>query len=328
MAYLISEESFAALGKSWSAGENGLNWPHIFMLPPWMEAWWQLFGSQGELRLLAVRRRGGITGIAPLLLRGETASFVGSADLCDYLDFIVSPGEEEPFFNCLLDYLTREGIKRLDLRPLRPDSAALLLADLALKRGCRVQCSKVGLSLELELPQEWEQYLAGLSKKQRHEVRRKLRRLEQSGEVSYRVWQGAENGSLDRMMDLFCELFRASSPQKAAFLTPERELFFRTLAGSTARLGLLRLGFLELDGRLAAAVFCFSYNGSLYLYNSGFDPGLGALSVGLAAKVYSIRYAIEAGLQRYDFLSGGERYKHHLGGSEVQSLGLLVEIHP
>jgi hypothetical protein len=39
----------------------------------------------------AVRRDEEIIGIAPLLMREKAVSFVGSADVCDYLDFIVAP---------------------------------------------------------------------------------------------------------------------------------------------------------------------------------------------------------------------------------------------
>ena len=55
----------------------------------------------------------------------------------------------------------------------------------------------------------------------------------------------------------------------------------------------------------------------MYLYNSGYDPRYGELSVGLLCKVLSIKNSIESGRKRYDFLKGAEPYKYHLGGKEV-----------
>ena len=78
-------------------------------------------------------------GIAPLLVRGKVAGFIGSKDVCDYLDFVVAPGKETVFFDALLDSLAKAGITQLDLAPLRPDSTALtFLVDIAPKHGWQV----------------------------------------------------------------------------------------------------------------------------------------------------------------------------------------------
>ncbi len=100
-------------------------WDCIFVLPPWLEVWWHEFGSGAELYLGAVRQGGTIIGIAPLLLMGAEAFFIGSADVCDYLDFVIVPGRELDFFSIVLNDLRGRGISRLDLRPLRPNSTVL-----------------------------------------------------------------------------------------------------------------------------------------------------------------------------------------------------------
>ena len=62
---------------------------------------------------------------------------------------------------------------------------------------------------------------------------------------------------------------------------------------------------------------CFDYNGSIYLYNSGYDPAYTSLSAGLICKILAIKASIEQGKKRFDFLKGSEFYKYHLGGKEV-----------
>ena len=94
MGYIITQESFASLVSYWTDSRHNLNWSSIFILPAWLQAWWQAFGSDAELCLRAVWQGEKIIGIAPLLVRNNTASIIGSADVCDYLDFIVTPGGE------------------------------------------------------------------------------------------------------------------------------------------------------------------------------------------------------------------------------------------
>jgi CelD/BcsL family acetyltransferase involved in cellulose biosynthesis len=62
----------------------------------------------------------------------------------------------------------------------------------------------------------------------------------------------------------------------------------------------------------------FDYNGTVYLYNSGYDQEQSQLSVGILSKAFLIKDSIERGRKKFDFLKGGERYKYHLGGREVQ----------
>ena len=71
------------------------------------------------------------------------------------------------------------------------------------------------VSLELDLPATWEEYLAILTSKQRHEVRRKLRRLAEAGEVNYRVVN--DNTAVPEAMDTFLKMFTESRTDKAAF---------------------------------------------------------------------------------------------------------------
>src|SRR4030043_164016 len=111
-------EGFDSLTSFWLRSESLLIWNCIFVLPPWFKVWWHEFGAEAELYLGAFRKGGTIAGIAPLLLRGTEASFIGSTDLCDYLDFVIVPGKEVDFFNILLDDLRGRGISRLNLRRL------------------------------------------------------------------------------------------------------------------------------------------------------------------------------------------------------------------
>jgi CelD/BcsL family acetyltransferase involved in cellulose biosynthesis len=228
----------------------------------------------------------------------------------------VAPGKDRDFFSALLDDLREKGINHLDLNPVRPDSVVLTrLVDIARNRGYTVLSALEDVSLEMDLPSNWEEYLARLTAKQRHEVRRKLRRLSEAGRVDYHFVE--DRATVPSTMDTFLKMFSESRQDKATFLTDRMESFFKLLANTMAEAGLLRLGILELDTLPTAAIMCFDYRDCVYLYNSGYDPKYNSLSAGLMSKVLAIQDSIQRGRKRFDFLKGAESYKYHLGGREV-----------
>jgi CelD/BcsL family acetyltransferase involved in cellulose biosynthesis len=312
----IAEASLDSL-KIYRAGSRSkLKWSSVFVLPEWMDVWLRVFGAQEAPWLKAVRDGDEIIGIAPLIVEDGKVLFIGNTDVCDYLDFIVAPGREKEFFTLTLNDLKKSGIKRLDLKHVRPDSVTLtVLAPLAESRGYHVETIKENVSFEMDLPTSFDEYLAGLSTKQRHEVRRKLRRLNEEGTVEFRFIDGGEG--VPTAMDTFFKMFVESRRDKADFMTEKMALFFRLLADTMGRLGLLKLGVLELDGRPLAEIMCFDYQDCIYLYNSGYNPAYVSLSAGLLSKVLAIKDSIEKGRKRFDFLKGAETYKSHLGGREV-----------
>jgi CelD/BcsL family acetyltransferase involved in cellulose biosynthesis len=241
---------------------------------------------------------------------------MGSTDVCDYQDFIIVPGKEQDFFNALLDDLKQNDINQLDLKHVRPDSSVLKsLVPLTEKRKYKVITEQQAVSYEMDLPSSFEEYLNMLSTKQRHEVRRKMRRLTEEGKIDYRFID--KGGELASAVEIFFKMFVESRQDKAAFLTDHMKEYFRLLVDKMSEIGLLKLGVLELDGKPIAEIMCFDYNDCIYLYNSGYDPKYVSLSAGLLSKVYAIQDSIEKGKKKFDFLKGAEPYKGHLGGKEI-----------
>ena len=248
-----------------------------------------------------------------MMRQNGTLTFLGDTDLFDYQDFLVPRGSEESFFPCLLDHLAAEEWDLLDLPSIRDDSPTLrALPEQARSRGwlCRVEQQDVVPGLEL--PADWDAYLAGLSKKDRHELRRKFRRL--STATGLRHYACGDPAGLPACVDDLFDLMRLGREEKRDFLSPERQKFFRAMTAEMASANVLRLYFLEVEGQRVAASLCFDYNGHRLLYNSGFNPAYAHLSVGLLLKATCLREALEGGANYFDFLRGDERYKYHLGG--------------
>ncbi len=265
--------------------------------------------------ILTVTRGQEMTGIFPLCVDGQCGYFLGIPDVCDYQDAILAPGHEAGAMEQAVAYLSKIGIDRLDLQTLRPD-AAILKALTALEDagGIRITRQPADVTFETHLPETWDDYLMLLNGKQRHEVRRKLRRLEAHGAYNYRM---TDSGSdLDRAVEQFLMLFHLNRKDKSKFMDDTMGGYFQALIKRLARHDLLRLCFLDVAGQPAAAVLCFDYNGTRYLYNSGYDAAFQDLSVGILSKVLSIRAAVQSGCHTYDFLKGAEVYKKRIGGKE------------
>ena len=313
---VVTRETPAGFRDCWSRSGSSPGWNCLFMLPPWIEAWLEHFAVGRQVHILKIADQGELLGLAPLLVGGREASLIGSTDVCDYLDCIVEPGRQERFFAALINHLRQEGIQRLDLGPLRPDSAALACCiDNASVLNIELSFTEEDMSYELALSVDWDGYLAGLTVQQRHEVRRKLRRLGEAGRCTYRTV--SDPAEVEQKLGVFLHLFMISRQDKKDFMTAAMEAFFRSLVRSMADCGLLRLGFLDIEDAPAAAVMCFEYRDTVYLYNSGFDPRYRHLNAGLLCKVLSIGDSIERGKKVYDFLKGAEPYKQRLGAAAV-----------
>jgi CelD/BcsL family acetyltransferase involved in cellulose biosynthesis len=315
-------ETFASLAGGPEAADAACAHPAPFVQPGWMRAWQETFAPRASLWIRSFRLDGKRVGIAALRQEGSSARLVGDADVCDHLDLVCAAGDRRAFCSALLDCLKANGIERLELNPLRPDSVVMTaLVPAARARGCSVSIAEENVLFEMRLPDSWEGYLQTLSGKQRHEARRKLRRLEQSATAGFRLVQ--EPAAVRRAVNDFLVLFRQNRQDKAVFMDERMESYFRRLAEHVPG---TCLGFLDVDGMPAAAVWCCDHAGTRYLYNSGYDAQLSHLSVGILCKLLSIRDAIARGLGRYDFLKGDEVYKRQLGGRPVPIYNCRIDL--
>lgn len=317
MASTATVESFDTVDAYADHPGEGLRGRPVFLLPRWIDTWRHAFKPDDELYVCLIKMNDELIGVAPLSIDGATASFVGDPEICDYLDFAVAPGYEKDFYQALLDDLSKRHVTELDLRCLRPESSALShLVEIAADRDGVCSFEPDGVSLGMDLPGDWNEYLNALSGQQRHEIKRKFRRLHEKGEIQFLALEGASE--IAEQSDGFLKMFRESRHDKAAFMNPRMESFFRSMIRAMSEEGVLRLFVLKLNDSPAAAALCFDYEDTMYLYNNGYDPRYSPLSVGLLCKIFSIKHSIEIGRKKYDFLKGAEPYKHRLGGKEVR----------
>jgi CelD/BcsL family acetyltransferase involved in cellulose biosynthesis len=297
-----------------------------FLRHEYLYTWWQTLGGGewplGELYIVIARQpEGQLAGIAPLFFtknrEGEPAlMLIGSIEISDYLDIIALPQDLPAFLAALFEFLDQPQApawRVLDWYNLLESSPTLpLLQSQAQHCGWKFVQSPLQHCPFIPLPGDWETYLAGIDKKQRHEIRRKMRRAEESN-TSIRCYIVSDAKSLDSEIDEFFALM-AQDEEKKHFLTAEMQAQLRLSLQAAFRSGWLQLAFLEVEGKKAAGYLNFDYANHIWVYNSGIDLNYREISPGWVLLGHLLKWANDKQRSSFDFMRGNEDYKYRFGG--------------
>jgi CelD/BcsL family acetyltransferase involved in cellulose biosynthesis len=308
-------DSLEAVGSdAWNAlhAESRLRSP--FLAWTWQREWVGVFaeGRRVELRRV-VDGTGRLVALLPLVeTQADRWLLAGGSDVSDYLDLIALRDREEEAWAALLGARASDrAVWELHAVPAAsPTVTALpglaaavgLAAETAVEERCPI----------LPLPDTWDALLASLSGKHRHELTRKLRRFDREV-AEWRITWADTPAAIEARLDDFLGLHRRSREGKAKFMDARMERFFRRVVPALAAHGGARLALLDLPEGPIASFVTLEWDGTVGLYNSGFQPERAPLSPGLVLLAHVIRDAIERGRRRFDFLRGEERYKYEFG---------------
>ncbi len=299
-----------------------------FLRYEYLTTWWRTLGGgewqNGDLYVVTARHeKGELLGIAPLFLTenliGQQAlMLLGSIEISDYLDLIVSKDGLPSFVDALLEHLTGSDAPAwevLDWYNILDDSPTLPTLEAgARKLGLHYSLEKLQPAPRIALASDWEEYLMGIQGKQRREIRRKLRRAE--GFYVPVNWYIVEDENiLDDEINAFLDLM-AYDTEKEAFLSEVMRSQMRASVHTAFRQGWLQLAFLTVGDEKAAAYLNFDYDNQIWVYNSGINFKFNDLSPGWVLLAYLIELSIENGRQHFDMMRGDEIYKYRFGGSD------------
>ena len=290
----------------------------------YLSEWWKTLGGgewqQADLVLVSAVENDQLIGIAPLFIAdydGQRAlMLLGSIEISDYLDLIVRESNLSRFLSGLLDFVlssTADKWTALDWYNL-PDSSLTLAALKAESesRGWSHHEEIYRPTPRIPLNGSFEEYLSRIEKKQRHEIRRKLRRAAESEKnVRFTIVNGTEdiNAEIDAFFDLMVQ-----DSGKEQFLHPAMREQMTVTIQNAHKAGYLWLAFLEIDGTKTAASLNFDYKNKLWGYNSGVSREHMELSPGWVLLAHTIQWCCENGRYEFDFMRGDEEYKYRFGG--------------
>lgn len=292
-----------------------------------LKTWWQHRGGgewpqETQLAILTGRENGRLLGIAPCFIteyEGKRAlMLLGSIAISDFLDLIVRPEDESAFVAGLIEFISSQlvldyGIEALDFCNLLDQSPTLELLKLSAgKKNWQYEQSILQPSPYIILPGDWDTYLASIDKKQRHEIRRKMRRAEESDfPVNWYFTHTAEQ--LEEDSEEFFRLM-VQEKDKEEFLTDSMRTQMKELMRTAFDAGMLQLAFLTVNGSRAAAYWNFDYHNCIYVYNSGLDRDYMDYSPGWVLLGHLLQWANANGRATFDFMRGNEDYKYRFGG--------------
>ena len=325
-------------------------WSTPFSAWAFHRAWWDAYGDNAHDETLVVCRDEGSDGepiaIVPLMHRHEVepsdaatrttmrhtdgvgltvvppsakAILFGGSYHSDYATVLAEPDVLPAVAAAVAEYIASPASGEwdvIDLRRLRcqdPTGGQLALALGEHDRG-RLVVEREDVCPVVTFPQglDIEGFLSTLGKKERHEIRRKVRRAEAAGDVRL-------TDSADPLtdLDLFIDLHQKR--------WGERGLFPPTRGGEQSRVlvrrlfelfgvdGPFRLTILTVGERRIAAGLHFETDTDLLYYNAGIDPDARELSPGVLMIHAYVRRALERDIRRMDFLRGDEPYKYDWG---------------
>ena len=170
---------------------------------------------------------------------------------------------------------------------------------------------------------DWETYLQTLSTKDRHELRRKMRRAEAAGPVEFE-----EVPDPSSAVDELIRLHQARWGDEGLFPDTEggarSRRFFHRLAELEGPDGVFRIGRLTVGDRTIFMCVGFHDRATVYYYNAGSDPEAQALSPGVIGVASYLRHELAEGTRVFDFLRGDESYKYRWGAKDEPIHRLIV----
>jgi CelD/BcsL family acetyltransferase involved in cellulose biosynthesis len=279
---------------------------HLFLRPGWLGPWWASFGS-GPLEIFAARREGRLAGVLPLQrVRGALRSLTNW-----HTPAFGAVAEDAEALGALVRQAFAARPRSLHVGFVDPGEPFLAgLRAGAATAGYAVLERTVTRSPYLAIESDWESYERSLSKNVRNDVRRRLRRLEDEGSVSFEVHDGRER--LEELLDEGFAVEAAGWKGSGGTAIASREntrRFYAEVGRWAAGMGFLRLAYLRLDGRAIAFLYDFEETGVHYYQKGGYDPGLGRFSPSKVLLHLMVQRAFELGLERFEFLGGDEAYK-------------------
>ena len=294
-----------------------------FLRHEYQRGWWEHRGGgewqNAQLVLVSAREAGRLIGIAPLFIaeyEGKPALLlIGSIEISDYLDLIVRMSDHARFITGLLDFLASslaDNWSAVDWYNL-PDSSPTLAALKAESesRGWTHLEEMYRPTPRIALNGSFDEYLSRVEKKQRHEIRRKMRRAIES-ERGVR-WFISDMADPEAEIDSFLKLMEQDQG-KASFLRDPMRAQMRDVIRTAHENGWLWLAFLEADGQRIAAALNFDYENKLWGYNAGVNRDFMDLSPGWVLLGHILEWCCQNGRYEFDFMRGDEDYKYRFGG--------------
>ncbi len=326
--------SFLALEPIWDhlVDEAGID--HPFLTHDWVRTWWECFGDGKQLHILVVTAGGEPVAIAPLMLTNawmygckvRRLQFISNVHT-QRADVIIARWPKETYeaiWDCLASQMAQWDVLKLSQVP----SGSMTLEELprlATEAGFRIGLWGPVSSPYLPLRGTWNSYYESLDSKHRSNLRNRLKRLRQLGEVVLEVV--SSDKQLESDLEEGLRIEAAAWKEKAGTAircSHELHRFYTMFARIAVQRGWLRLQFLTVNGRRIAFHYSLRYKNNLFLLKPGYDPAYASYSPSNLLCSLVLRDAFEEGLSNYEFLGTADEWKLRWNGATKPHSWLFI----
>jgi CelD/BcsL family acetyltransferase involved in cellulose biosynthesis len=308
-------QSFEALRNEWAELLFKSDEKDVFLTWEWLFAWWKNLGqgSDNRLWLLTVRDNNELIGIAPFMLNKKRKAFITLRRLenlgnpeCD-ISGIISINPQKTV-NAVLKYLAQHAREWdvLELNELRLSGEATqcLINELSESQFKFIQ--SVDNHYFIPITGQWEDYYNSLSKNLKHNLKRRRKRTEEMGSITYEIFSG---GTLT--WDIFQKMFqlneRGNFPD--LYKPAASASFHKDLFEHMRDKGWLQIEMLSIAGKPAAFQYGFAFDGRYEDWRGGIDKEYEILAPGKLLMMLSLEHRFKSGFRESDFLRGIYSYK-------------------
>ena len=299
-------------------------WDQLLSLTPqatffqsleWLEVYWKHYGAKQQLKVLTVQHGGEIVGIVPLVVRKERTK-IGTLRYLTYpLDYWGS------FYSALgadphailaegLEFLrkSRRDWDLIDLRWLGvTPTDCQQTADLLTATGETPVCHLLDQTAVIQMPENWEAYLASRTGKWRNNLKRWQRKADELGEVTYLRYRPEG----DPRWDLFDQCvavaeasWQGDSSDGTTISHESIQPFIRDCHEAAAARGCVDLNLMYLNQKPVAFGYNYCYQGRVFGMRVGYDPAVKSCSAGSLMYAHMISDACHRGDDYFDLGPG------------------------
>lgn|GEM_PF-3245045 len=260
-----------------------------------------------------------LIGLAPLLRRTRgpfrTIAEIGRGP-GDYWDLLAAPGRREEVTVAVAAEIARRR-REWDL-VLVDGLHAPGFGEALRDSGLRVADRPSLVSVEMPLPESFDEYLAGLPRRRRSNLRRHLKRLDE-GEFELAL---VEPARLAEAVGRWHRMRAAWWSERGLEMEPlhgteEFRSFMVDAVDALSAVEAVEVTEMTRDGEPVGVSINLVDPRTFYVFLSAYDPSIASLGPGKIQTGEAIRSSIAVGRRSFDFTIGQDDYKYWFGAEDV-----------
>jgi len=307
----------------------------IFLNFQWLACWLRSVGKDQRQFLVIIKEAGRIVAIAPLIIvehiecgiRWRRLQIIGSPQ-ADYLDFLIV-GDRSACLQAIYHFLqTRSHLwDYCELFHISGDSKnRSAFEELAKKNSGSCSITEFSVCPYVDLRLNFEQYLKSLPKGLRYDMRRGEKELNLIGNLRFEKLEdrSAAVKELPGFFNMLAAREEASGRRRSRVGEERLQGLMRSFVEDGQFWNYIYFSRMTLDNQPIAYHLGFEYRGKIYWYKPTFDQRYAKFVPGKIMIKYSMEYAVQKGLNEFDFLLGDEPYKFQWTTEKRSSYNVFI----